>query len=257
MNVLGAIGYGLVNVFHPRMLWLMVWPMLVALAIWGTAALFLWTRLALWLAGVLQPWIEPALGFVRLDFGDATLIAANVVLFLLFVPIVYLTALFILGAFGMQKMVDYVAERSFPRLERRRGGGAARSVWNAVVTLAGMIGLFLASLPLWLLPPLWPLIPLAILTWGNQRLLRYDALAEHADAREMALLFRERRGSLYLLGLLLALLAYVPLVGFFGPVLFGLAFIRYLLGALIEVRYGGDDHKELGGGNTPPYTEVH
>jgi CysZ protein len=251
MNVFGAIAYGLVNVFHPRMLWLMIWPMLVALGIWGTAALFLWARLALWLAGILQPWIEPALGFVRLDFGDAALIAANVLLFLLFVPLVYLTALFILGAFGMQKMVDYVAERSFPRLERRRGGGAARSVWNALVTLAGMLGLLLVSLPLWLLPPLWPLIPLAILTWGNQRLLRYDALAEHADAAEMQRLFRERRGALYVLGLLLALLAYVPVIGLFGPVLFGLAFIRYLLGALIEVRYDPNANKELGRGNTP------
>lgn len=250
MNVFGAVVYGLVNVFHPRMLWLMLWPMLVALGVWGTVALFLWTRLALWLAGILQPWIEPALGFVRLDFGDAALIAANVVLFLLFVPLVYVTALFLLGIFGMGKMVGYVAERSFPRLERRHGGGTARSVWNAVVTLAGMLGLFVVSLPLWLLPPLWPLIPLAILTWGNQRLLRYDALAEHADAAEMQRLFRERRGALYLLGLLLALLAYVPIIGIFGPVLFGLAFIRYLLGALIEVRYESHPDKELGAGNT-------
>jgi hypothetical protein len=83
---------------------------------------------------------------------------------------------------------------------------------------------------------LWPLIPLAIFAWGNQKLLRYDALAEHADAAEMARLFRERRGALLTLGLLFALLAYVPFVGFIGPVLFGLAFIRYLLGALQELR---------------------
>jgi hypothetical protein len=70
----------------------------------------------------------------------------------------------------------------------------------------------------------------------NQRLLRYDALAEHADREEMKHIFRARRGHLYLLGLLLALLAYVPLLGFVGPVLFGLAFVRYLLGALAEHR---------------------
>ena len=46
----------------------------------------------------------------------------------------------------------------------------------------------------------------------------------------MARLFRERRGALLMLGLLFALLAYVPFVGFIAPVLFGLAFIRYLLG---------------------------
>jgi CysZ protein len=240
MNVVGAVLYGIANLFHPRMLWLMVWPMLIALAVWGTLALLLWTRLALWLAEILKPWIEPALGFVRLDFGDAALIAANVILFLLFVPLVYLTALFILGVFGMQKMVDHVATRSYPQLERRRGGGTAGSVGNGLVALAGMLGLFLVSLPLWLLPPLWPLIPLVILSWGNQRLLRYDALAEHADHAEMARLFRERRGALYLLGFLLALLAYVPFVGFVGPVVFGLAFIRYLLGALQESRVMGD-----------------
>jgi len=254
MKVFGALGYGLINLFHPRMLWLMVWPMLVALAVWGTVALVLWTRLALWLAGILKPWIEPALGYVRLDFGDAALIAANVILFLLFVPLVYLTALFILGVFGMQKMVDHVAERSFPQLERRHGGSTAGSVWNGIVALAGMLAMFVVSIPLWILPPLWPLIPLVILSWVNQRLLRYDALAEHADAAEMTRLFRERRGTLYLLGFLLALLAYVPFVNFIGPVVFGLAFIRYLLGALEPIRqdYRAHPNKELAEGNARP-----
>jgi hypothetical protein len=175
---------------------------------------------------------------VGLFFGAAPVVAAHVVLFLLAVPLVYLTALFILGIFGMQKMVDHVAQRSFPVLERKRGGGFAGSVWNGAVALGGVTLLFLASLPLWLLPPLWPLIPLAIFTWANQRLLRYDALGEHADRQEMARLFRERRGPLLVLGLLLALLAYVPFVGFVAPVVFGLAFIRYLLGALQELRAG-------------------
>ena len=236
MNVAGALLYGFANLLHPRMLWLMVWPMLVSLVFWGAVAAAFWERLAAALAALFQRWLEPAAGFLHLDLGGATSVAAYVVLVLLLVPLVYLTALFILGAFGMQKMVDHVASRAFPALERRRGGSVAGSVWNGVAALGGMALLFLVSLPLWLLPPLWPLIPLAIFAWGNQKLLRYDALAEHADAAEMARLFRERRGALLTLGLLFALLAYVPFVGFIGPVLFGLAFIRYLLGALQELR---------------------
>ena len=255
MSVAGALLYGFANLLHPRMLWLMVWPMLVSLTAWGIAAIFLWGRLALWLAQRLQQWLEPAAAFIRFDLGDAALIAAHVLLFLLFVPLVYVTALFILGIFGMQKMVDHVATRSFPALERRRGGGAAGSVWNGVVALLGMVGMFLVSLPLWILPPLWPLIPLVILAWVNQRLLRYDALADHADAHEMARIFRERRFALYALGLLLALAAYVPFVGLIAPVAFGLAYIRYLLGALQNVRaierpYEGHANKALAGGNT-------
>jgi hypothetical protein len=236
MSIVGALLYGLANLAHPRMLWLMIWPMLVSLALWAAIAIALWTRMALWLAEFLRRWLEPAAALVRFDFGNATLIAAYVVLFLVFVPLVYVTALFILGVFGMQKMVDHVAQRSFPGLERRHGGGLAGSLWNGLIALVGMLLLFVLSLPLWILPPLWPLIPLAIFGWVNQRLLRYDALAEHADRVEMARIFRERRGALLLMGLLLALLAYIPFVGFIGPVAFGLAFIRYLLGALQEVR---------------------
>ena len=239
MSVFGALLYGLANLLHPRMLWLMVWPMLVSLVLWGALAFAFWGRLAAALAALFQRWLEPAAGFVRFDFGDATVIAAYVVLFLLLVPLVYLTALFILGVFGMQKMVDHVAQRSFPALERRHGAGVAASLWNGALALAGVALLFIVTLPLWFLPPLWPLIPLAIFTWANQRLLRFDALSEHADRNEMARLFRERRGALLLLGLLLALIAYVPFVGFIAPVVFGLAFIRYLLGALQELRAAG------------------
>ena len=231
-TVLGALGYGAANLLHPRMLWLMVWPMLVAAGLWGIAALFLWVRTAMRIAEIIQAGLD----VVHVQAPDAALIAAHAVLFLLFVPLVWLTALFILGVFGMGQMVDHVASVSFPDLERRHGGGVAGSIANGIATFLGMAALAVVTLPLWLLAPLWPLIPLIIFAWANQRLLRYDALADHASREEMRAIFRERRGHLYLFGLLLALVAYIPVVGFVAPVLFGLAIIRYLLGALAEHR---------------------
>jgi CysZ protein len=250
MSLARSILYGATHVLHPRMLWLMLWPMLVALAVWGLAALFLWGTLAVHIAEWLQRGLDYALAWSQLDLATATLVAANVLLFIAFVPLVYLTALFILGIFGMQQMVDYVAQRSFPALERRRGGGVAGTVWNSVVAFCGLLLFGLLSVPLWLFPPLWPIIPLVILGWVNQRMLRYDALGEHADAEEMARMFRERRGALYLMGVLLGLVAYVPVLGFVAPVVFALAFIHYLLGALAA--YRADANKSLDRGNAPP-----
>jgi CysZ protein len=247
MSVARSLLYGAANILHPRMLWLMLWPMLVALGFWGLIALFLWTHLALRIAQWLQQGLDYALAWSHIDFGSAALVAANVLLFLGFVPLVYLTALFILSIFGMQQMVEYVASRSYPTLERRRGGGVAGSVWNGCVALLGLIILGALSIPLWFLPPLWPLIPLVILAWVNQRLLRYDAIGEHADSAEMRQVFRENWATLYLMGFLLALVAYVPILGFFAPVVFGLAFIHYLLGALDA--YRADTNKSLAGGN--------
>ena len=236
MTIARSLLYALANLLHPRMLWLIVWPMLISLGLWSVVALLLWARIAVWLGGVLEQWLESATFFLRLDFGGATLVAAHVLIFLFFVPLIYLTVLFILGVFGMPSMVEHVAGRAYPQLARRRGGSFAGSVANGVVALVGLVLLGVVSLPLWIFPPLWPLLPVAILGWVNQRVLRYDALAEHADAGEMARLFREQRGPLYLLGIVLALVAYVPPIGFFAPVLFGLTFIHYLLAALRELR---------------------
>ena len=224
--------FALGNLLHPRMLWLMLWPVLIALALWGTLALVFWAQLAAWVAGLINQWLTTGWLAIQWDLQDAARIGAKALILIMLVPLIQLTALLILSTFGMPAMVEHVAVRSYPGLEQRKGGSLAGSVWNGVVALCGMVLLFLVSIPFWLFPPLWPMIPVAILGWVNQRVLRYDALAEHADAAEMRQVFAGRRSSLYLLGLVLALMAYIPLVGFFAPVLFGLSFIHYLLAAL-------------------------
>ena len=237
---IGSLFFAFVNLFHPRILWLMVWPMLVSIFVWGVAALMLWGRTAAWLTEHLQRWAESGVFFIRFDGGDFLLFISHVLMALLFVPAVFLTALIILSIFGMQAMVEHVATRRFPQLARRQGGGVlgstAGSVWNGVVALAGLAGLALVSIPFWLLPPLWPLIPVAIMGWLNQRVLRYDALAEHATGEEMRIIFARRGRLLYFMGALFALLSYVPVVNLILPVLFGLAFIHLLLGDLQALR---------------------
>ncbi len=234
-SIARSLTFAFVHLLHPRMLWLMLWPLLIALAIWGTLALVFWAELVVWLAMRVKEWIQTATFFISWDAGSVALFAAKALVLLMLVPLVQLTALFILGIFGMPQMVDYVARRRYASLARRQGGSFAGSVWNGIVAFGGLAVLGAVSIPLWVFPPLWPLIPVLIVGWVNQRLLRYDALAEHAAADEMRAIIADERGTLYLLGLALALLAYVPIVGFFAPVLFGLAFIHYLLG-LLEVR---------------------
>lgn len=232
----GSLLFALANLFHPRMLWLMLWPVMVAMLFWGALALFFWGQLVLWVAELIRQWAHYATLVVPWSATDVALFAAKVLILVLLVPLVQLTALLLLGVFAMPEMVNHVAARRFAQLERRHGGGFAGSVWNGVVALCGLALLALVSLPLWLFPPLWPILPVAIMGWVNQKVLRYDALAEHADAAEMQRIFAARRGSLYVLGLVLALVAFVPLLGFFAPVMVGLTFIHYLLSQLKLLR---------------------
>ncbi len=225
-----------VSLIDRRMIWLMVWPVLASLIFWGVVAFALWVKTAVWIATQLGKLAEPLIAWIPFDFTGITLFSAHVMLILLFVPLVYLTALVILGVVGMDAMVDHVAARHYPGLERKAGGGTVGSVWNSVVALCGLVLLFLVTLPLLLIPPLWAMVPVAVMGWVNQKILRYDAAAAHASAEEMRALFSSRRGSLYLLGLILALVAYVPVVGLFAPMLFALAFIHLELGTLAAER---------------------
>jgi CysZ protein len=80
------------------------------------------------------------------------------------------------------------------------------------------------------------LAPLLTSAWLNQRLFRYDAMADHASREEFADFVRASRGELFALGVLLSLLLYVPVVNLAVPVLSGLAFTQFGLGRLAEMR---------------------
>ena len=235
ITILDAIAGAFRSLFSLRLLWLMVWPVLAAIVLWVVLAIVFWAPLqnawlwlfeyfglAQWLTGIEPTWIGTALKML--------------LYIMLFVPLVMLTALVLTAIFGMDAMVNTVGERFFPQLEKRRGGGLIGSAANAFTAVVVFIGLWIVSLPLWLLGPVGALVPLITAGYLNQRLFRYDALAIHADATELRAVVEKNRGELWILGILLGLVQFVPLLNFFAPVFTGLAFIHFCLGKLHDRR---------------------
>ena len=71
----------------------------------------------------------------------------------------------------------------------------------------------------------------------GRRMVRAELMGGHTHATLCGVnVHVYRRGGLYLMGLLMALAAYIPFVGFFVPAYFALAFIDYLLAALDQRR---------------------
>ena len=224
------------SLLHPRMLLLMLWPVAVALALWLGLAFAFWSQAAAWLQ--LQFDQSAAIGWA-ITVWPLSFLATHlawILLALLFIPLVLITAVLIIGVFAMPVMVSLVAERAYPGLARLQGGTFAGSVWNSVMALVWLALLVLLSLPLWFFPPLWPVLPIVLFGYLNQRVFRYDALAEHASGWEMETLIRRDRRELFLLGVVLALVGLIPLLGFFAPVYGGLAFIHYCLARLAQLR---------------------
>ena len=224
------------SLLHPRMLLLLLWPVLIALGLWLGLAFAFWSQAAAWLQSQFDQ--SAAIGWA-IGVWPLALIAPHlawILLALLFVPLVLITAVLIIGVFAMPAMVAFLAQRSYPELERRQGGTFAGGLWNGVMALIWLALLVLLSLPLWFFPPLWPVLSILLFGYLNQRVFRYDALAEHATGWEMETLVRSHRRELFMLGVAVALLGLIPLLGFFVPVYGGLAFIHYCLARLAQLR---------------------
>jgi CysZ protein len=235
-RILRALAKAFASLLHPKMLWLMVWPVIVALVIWVTLAALYWSQAASWID--VQMHQVPAYEWA-ISIWPLRLIAAWfgwLLLLLLFVPVVLITAVLIISLVSMPAMVAHVGERDYPGLARGKGGTVIGSIWNAAVALVLFVLLFAITLPLWLIPLLWPVLPVVLLGYFNQRVFRYDALADHGTAAEIADVVRRFRGELFLLGVALALIGHIPVLGFFMPVYGGLAFIHFGLDRLRELR---------------------
>lgn len=100
------------------------------------------------------------------------------------------------------------------------------------------VGAWLVTIPLWLIPGMSLLIPLFLMGWLNRRTFAYDALSMHATALEWQEIRRQHKMPLLMLGLTMALLAHVPLLGLLVPALAALAFVHYGLEVLRRVRGG-------------------
>ncbi len=198
---------------HPRVILLSLLPVLLMAA--GVFALgyYLWypaqAALLAWLEGwqlltPLQSWLDLS------GLGTLASVLAPLLLLVLATPLLVLLALLLVGLFMTPAMVKLVAQRRFAHLECRRGASFLDSLWWSLGSTLLALVMLLASLPLWLIPPLALLLPPLVWGWLGYRVYAFDALADHADAVERAELLARHRSSLWLMGLVCGLLGAAP-----------------------------------------------
>src|SRR5574337_915937 len=186
-EILRAFGRSLKSLTQRGVLWHLVWPTLVALALWLGVAFAFWPTtvhgLMGWIVGL--PWLGVWISTSEMGTA-AVLVLVQILLALLLVPLVYVTAALLVAAIGLPLMLERVAARDYADLELRRGGSNLGSVWNACK--AGVLFLlgFLLTLPFWLIPGVGLVLSVLLTARLNQRAFSYDALMLHADREELA-----------------------------------------------------------------------
>lgn len=226
--ILGALRRALPILLSARVIGLAVLPLLVAAIVWTGIAVVAW-----------HPLTDALARFFGATDDTSLLgrIAAQVIAVLIFAALAVATALTAIAVLAMPVIVRTVAARDFPALTPLRGGTFAGSLGNAAFALLIFVPLWLVSLILLFVPPVYAIASLVLNAWLTQRMFRYDALAEHATHAEIQTVIERSRMRLMGLGLALSPLSLIPLVNIFVLPLYGaIAFTELCLAELATLR---------------------
>jgi len=211
--VLDALARSLVYCLMPRVLALSLLPLVVLMSVCGALT---W---AYWEQGValVQEALEMSVllgaalkGLEAMGAPGLRTVLAPMILVAAVVPVLVVACLMVVTQFMTPALVNLVAGRRFAQLERRKG----TPVWCSVVRSVGLsllaVMVLIASMPLWLVPPMVLLIPPLVWGWLSMQVMSFDVLADHATPEERVDLMRGHRWPLMAMGVASGLLGAAP-----------------------------------------------
>ena len=156
--------------------------------------------------------------------GLKSVIAPLLVIFAV-TPLIVLASLLLVSLMMTPALTALVAERRFPDLQRKKGGSLLFGLlWSLGSSLLALLAM-LASMPLWLVPPLILILPPLIWGWLTYRVMSFDVLADHASATERREIFKRHRVWLLGIGVMSGFLGAAPGVVWASGALFAAAFV--------------------------------
>jgi len=173
-------------------------------------------------------------GLFSLDGVQAWLVPFAVAIVLL--PVSGILGLTVAAIFVMPMVVTHVSRQHFPGLALQGQNALVVSVWNAVwVSVVFVLG-WLLTLPFWLFPPLGLLVSLLWWTFAFSRIMRIDAIVEHATTLERTLLIQRHSTGFWTIGMYLRCFEFSPAGVDFSARFSGLVYTHYGLEALQKLR---------------------
>jgi hypothetical protein len=198
---------------HPQVILLSILPLVITGGLAALLGYFFWEAALVGVRDTLEGWA--VLGTV-LDWLDSIggsgfrSVLAPLIVVALAVPLIVVLSLLLVAILMTPAIVNLVASRRFPALERRHGAGFWRSVtWSLSCTVLALIALFV-SIPFWFVPPLVLVLPPLIWGWLTYRVLSFDVMAEHASEAERQKIMRVHRLPLLGIGVVAGYLGAAP-----------------------------------------------
>ena len=198
---------------HPQVMVLLILPLVITGGLAAGLGYFFWEAALVAVRGTLEGWavLATVLGWLEsIGGGGFKSVLAPLIVVALAVPLIVVLSLLLVAILMTPAIVNLVASRRFPNLERRHGAGFWHSVtWSLSCTVIALIAL-LVSIPFWFVPPLVLVLPPLIWDWLTYRVLSFDVMVEHASEAERRQIMRTHRLPLLTIGVVTGYLGAAP-----------------------------------------------
>ena len=198
---------------HPKVIGLSLLPLLIGVALALGLGWLYWESAVAGVRATLESWllVDAGLKWVESLVGASfRAVLAPLIVVGLAAPVIVLLSVLLVAWLMTPSIVDLVAVRRFPLLERKQGASWLSSVaWSLACALLAFVALVI-SVPLWFIPPLVLVVPPLIWGWLNYRVMSFDVLAAHASAAERRQLMDQHRLQLLGIGIISGYLGAAP-----------------------------------------------
>ena len=213
---------------HPRVIALSFLPLVIMIALALGLGYFFWEPAQDWVRVSLDSfgWLNTFWTWLQSNgMGSLKTVLVPLLIIFAITPLVVMLSLILVAVMMTPAMVSLVAERRFPKLERKNGASFAGSLtWSLSATLLAVVVLVI-SIPLWFIPPLILILPPLIWGWLTYRVMSFDALAAHASVEERKALMKKHRSHLLVIGVISGYLGAAPSLVWASGALFAAAFV--------------------------------
>ncbi|HEY8270995.1 MAG TPA: EI24 domain-containing protein, partial [Pseudobdellovibrionaceae bacterium] len=155
---------------------------------------------------------------------------------LLIIPLSYLLSVLLVSQLLLPSILKIIEKKDFPELEKKKGGSLSYGFWNTLKASGVYLISLVVTLPLWLFPGFAVVWPVLLSSYLNKTVFVYDVLEDFASEEERKYLEKEHGRSLYVLGIILGFINYIPLTFIVVPTFSGLAYSYFCLNALKDLR---------------------
>lgn len=198
---------------HPKVIGLSLLPLLIGVALALGLGYLYWEAAVAGVRATLENWslVDAALKWVESLVGASfRAVLAPLIVVGLAAPVIVLVSVLLVAWLMTPSIVELVAKRRFPALQRKQGAGTVSSLlWSLVYTVMALV-MLVVTVPLWFIPPLVLVVPPLIWGWLNYKVMSFDVLAAHASKDERHRLLRDHRLQLLGIGVVSGYLGAAP-----------------------------------------------